>query len=276
MALNEVLKNGWLQSLPVTHPTTPVSGSPVRCGILTGVAQTDERADGTTSVDLGPTTWQLSVKAVNDAGNSAVALFDPIFYVDADTPVLSKKASGYFFGYALEALGSGLTGTIHVAHVPSPGAGTLAAGGVGESSLGAAFVGSADGLGVLRVARATFDPSGTAGHRTIAAHGLGVIIPDNAIICGGFVDADITATSATDAATIALSAQGANDLVSAIAISNGANPWDAGLHPLIPKANTPETTGIKLTAAREIVATVAVEALTAGHFTVFVYFVVGA
>lgn len=276
MALNERYKNGWLLSLVVTNPTVPVSGDPVRCGVITGVAQTDERADGTTSVDLGPTTWLLSVKGVDDAGNSAVALYDPLFYVDGDTPHLSKKASGYFFGYALETLLTGTTGTIHVAHVPSPGAGTLAAGSVGASSLGGAFVGTSDGNGVMRVARATFDPSGTAGHRTIAAHGLGVTIPDNAIVCGGFVDSDVTATSATDAATIALSVQGANDIVSAIAISNGANPWDAGLHPIIPKANTPETTGIKLTAAREITATVAVEALLLGHFTVFVYYVVGA
>ena len=34
----------------------------------------------------------------------------------------------------------------------------------------------------MRVARATFDPSLTAGQRTIAAHGLGVTIPDNAIV----------------------------------------------------------------------------------------------
>jgi hypothetical protein len=137
-----------------------------------------------------------------------------------------------------------------------------------------AAVGS-DGLGVLGVARATFDPSANSGQRTIGAHGLGVTIPDNAIIVGGFYETLTTLTSATDAATLALHVQSANDIKSAIAISNGANPWDAGLGAIIPKANTPESTGIKLTAAREITATVAVEALTAGKVTVFIYYVVG-
>lgn len=270
MAGNEVFKNGYLLSLVCTHPTTPASGDPIRCGAITGVAQTDERSDGTTSVDIGPTTWNLSVKAVDDAGNSAVALYDQLFYVDADTPVLSKKQSGYPFGYALEALDAGTTGTIHVAHVPTLGPV------VGSGGLAGAFVGSANGLGTMRVARATFDPSGTVGHRTIGAHLMGVTIPDNAIVFGGFVDVDVTLTSATDAATVAVSVQGANDIVSAIAISNGGNPWDAGLHAVVPKINTPESTGIKLTAAREITITVAVEALLTGHFTVFLPYVIGA
>lgn len=144
------------------------------------------------------------------------------------------------------------------------------------AGLAAALAGEAAGLGLFRVARAEFNPSLTAGMRTIAAHGLGQTLPDNAIICGGFHDVITTFTSATDAATIAISAQGANDLVSALAISNGANIWDAGLHPLIPKANTPETTGIKLTAAREITATVAVEALTAGKSVIYVLYLPGA
>ncbi|HRJ41120.1 MAG TPA: hypothetical protein PL105_04540, partial [Caldilineaceae bacterium] len=38
-------------------------------------------------------------------------------YVDADTPKLSKKASGYFFGFAMATVGSGSTATIEVAHV---------------------------------------------------------------------------------------------------------------------------------------------------------------
>lgn len=132
--------------------------------------------------------------------------------------------------------------------------------------------GAADGLGSLRVARATFDA--TAG-KAIAAYGLGVTIPDNAVVVGGFVQVGTTFTSATDAATIAISVEGANDVVSALAISNVANRWDAGKQSIVPKANTPESTGIALTAAREITATVAVEALTAGVCTVFLYYVAG-
>lgn len=138
---------------------------------------------------------------------------------------------------------------------------------------GAAAPGT-DGLGFLRVARATYDFAEHGG--AISAIGLGVTIPDNAIVCGGFIDVVTTCTSAgADAGTMALHVQSANDIVSAIAISNGANPWDAGLHAIVPKANTPESTGIKLTAAREITATIATQAFTAGKFNVFLYYLVG-
>lgn len=135
---------------------------------------------------------------------------------------------------------------------------------------------NADGLGFLRVARATFDPSTNADERTIAAHSLGVTIPDDAIVVGGFIEVNTTFTSATDAATVAIHVEGADDIVAAIAISDVSNPWDAGMQAIIPKANTPESTGVKLSAAREITATVAVEALTAGKATIFLYYVVGA
>lgn len=130
-------------------------------------------------------------------------------------------------------------------------------------------------FGSRQVAKATFDPSAVAAHRTIGAHLLGVKIPDNAIIIGGFIEVLTTFTSATDAATVAVHAQSANDIKSAVAISNGANPWDAGLQAIIPKSNTPESTGIKLTAERELQATVAVEALTAGKCNIYVEWVSG-
>lgn len=132
---------------------------------------------------------------------------------------------------------------------------------------------SSDGLGTMRVARATYDFAEHGG--TIGAISLGVVIPDDAVVCGGFVDVKTTATSASDAGTGAIHVQGANDIVSAIAISNGGNPWDAGLKAIVPKANTPETTGIKLTAARTITFTIAVEDFTAGKFVVFLYYLVG-
>src|SRR5262245_18011157 len=100
MATNLKRRNGWRLSLPVTDPATPASGDPVRIGNMTGVAQTAKgdggNAAANTSVDLGPSVWNVSVKGVNDAGNGAVAVGDAIFYVDADTPKLSRKSSGYF------------------------------------------------------------------------------------------------------------------------------------------------------------------------------------
>jgi hypothetical protein len=148
---------------------------------------------------------------------------------------------------------------------------------VTAAKLADALAGVTDGLGMLRVARATFDPSAVSGQRTATAHDLGVTIPDKGIVIGGFVDVVTTfEDGASDNATIAISVEGANDIVSAIAISNGANPWDAGKHAIIPKANTPELTGIKATAARAITATVAVHALTAGKAEIFLYYVLSA
>lgn len=74
-----------------------------------------------------------------------------------------------------------------------------------------------------------------------------------------------TFTSATDAATIALgvATDGAAGLKAALAISNGANPYDAGVIGLVTAAAP-----VFATAARSLVATVAVEALTAGKLTV--------
>jgi hypothetical protein len=123
----------------VTHPAAPDSGDPVRYGVFTGVALTDEGAGGNaaaeTTVNFGPCVVDVSVKGIDDSGNSAVAAGDIITYTDADTPPLSKKSSGYFFGFALEAVGSGLTGTIQVLKPATPGSGTLASGGVGATQL---------------------------------------------------------------------------------------------------------------------------------------------
>jgi hypothetical protein len=58
--------------------------------------------------------YDLSVKAVNDSGNSTVAIGDKLYYVSGDTPKLSKKVSGVFFGYAMEGITAGSTATIEV------------------------------------------------------------------------------------------------------------------------------------------------------------------
>lgn len=145
------------------------------------------------------------------------------------------------------------------------------------------------GLGAMRVARVTFDPSGNTDHRTIAAHALGAALPKNAIITGLFYDVITTFTSATDAATVALKIQSANDLLSAIAISDASNVLDAGVHggligypnfgadaahdSQVEVAALFAATYLKLTAAVQITATVAVEALTAGKMNIFARYV---
>lgn len=96
-----------------THPETPEAGGPVRIGELCGVAQSAEAADGTTVVMLRGVV-DISVKGVDGDGNSAVAVGDKLFYVDADSPPVSKKDSGRFFGHALETVSAGGTDTINV------------------------------------------------------------------------------------------------------------------------------------------------------------------
>jgi hypothetical protein len=135
MARNIVFDPGYELAVVCSDPTTPASGGPVRFGSLTGIAMIDENADGLTVVNFGPFVADMSVKGVDGSGNSAVAVGDPLWYVDADTPKLSKKATGYFYGFALEIVGSGSTATIQVMHVPSPGTGALASGSIGTTQL---------------------------------------------------------------------------------------------------------------------------------------------
>lgn len=112
MATNRKYATTRTLRLGVASPT--VSGDPVVVGGVVGVALTDYSADDAmATVDLGGA-YDLSVKGVNGAGNVAVSVGDPLYFVSGDTPVLSKKATGSFFGYALEAIDSGATATIGV------------------------------------------------------------------------------------------------------------------------------------------------------------------
>lgn len=119
MAKNEVFEDGDNLSLTMSHPTVPASGDPCRYGELVGVAQANELANGQTPVTFKGV-HLLSVKGVDGGGNSAVANGDKIYYVDADTPPLSKKATGRFAGFAVETpsnagtVTSGSTATIGV------------------------------------------------------------------------------------------------------------------------------------------------------------------
>lgn len=133
-------------------------------------------------------------------------------------------------------------------------------------------VGSDVGLGVLRCARFEFD-AGVAVNRPIGAHGVGVTLPIHAIIVGGFVDVN-TAFTGEATATLAIHVQSANDIIAAAAVS-GAPYSTIGRKAIVPKANTPESTGVKTTAAREITCTVALAALLTGKLTGYLYYVEG-
>jgi predicted RecA/RadA family phage recombinase len=114
LATNRVHRGaGITLATTVTSPTAPLTGQPVRIGTMTGVALITERSDGTTTVQLDGA-WNLPVKGVNGTANSAVAVGDALYFVDAEvgatsgTGYLSKTtASGVFFGWALETVASG-------------------------------------------------------------------------------------------------------------------------------------------------------------------------
>ena len=111
MATNQSRENG--RHLKVT-PTDggATSGAPGRVGELCGVAEHTLVA-GAATFDFGGV-YELSVKGIDGVGNSAVAIGDIIYYVDADTPKLSKKNAGRRFGYAYGTVSSGGTATIPV------------------------------------------------------------------------------------------------------------------------------------------------------------------
>ena len=147
MATNRVFESG--KVLSVATASTVASNDPVLVGAMTGVALTDyDASTGETTIDFGGV-YDLSVEAVDGAGNSAVAVGDPIYYVVGDDPVLNKKRSGVLFGYALETITSGETDTIRV------------------RSAGGAPTGGA-GAGIF----VSSETSGTGSSQTIA-HGLG-------------------------------------------------------------------------------------------------------
>jgi len=133
---------------------------------------------------------------------------------------------------------------------------------------------SGDGLKFLNVAKFTFDATGDATLRTVAAHGVGVTLPIHAIVVGGFVDVNTAFTSAGSTATVAISVEGANDIIAAAAVS-GAPFSTINRKAIVPKANTPESTSVKCTAAREITVTIAVQALTGGKMTGYLYYLPG-
>lgn len=107
------------------------------------------------------------------------------------------------------------------------------------------------------------------GGKSIAAHGTGLYVPAGAVLTRVLYKVLTTFTSSTDAATIALHVSSANDLVSAIAISNGGNPWDATSVPVATLVTHTLSSNIAVATASEITATVAVEALTAGKLVVW-------
>jgi hypothetical protein len=111
----------------------------------------------------------------------------------------------------------------------------------------------------------------TAG-KDIGSYSIACALPSKAIVTKVDYEVITTFTSATDAATIALTLQTAGDVVAATAIETAGDAWDAAA-PAATIIDGSVDEYIKCTAARTLTATVAVEALTAGVMRVYAEYV---
>lgn len=96
---------------------------------------------------------------------------------------------------------------------------------------------------------------------------LSAAVPAGCVVLDGIIDVITTFTSAASTATVALKVEAANDIVSAIAINDGSSPWNAGRKNIVPSGSA--ANGKKATAARSVVMTIGVQALTAGKMRGF-------
>lgn len=97
-----------------SHPITPASGQPVRIGNYVGTALVNETTDGKTTVLIDRHIAKYTVQGVDHIGNSAVALFDPLYYTDGDAPKVNKKNTGKLLGIALGTVNSAAEAEIEV------------------------------------------------------------------------------------------------------------------------------------------------------------------
>jgi Uncharacterized conserved protein (DUF2190) len=183
MATNKLYELGI--QLPFTGLTGAKSNDPVVIGSISGVALFDADASGNTSVDmLG--VYNLSVKGIDDNGNHAISIGDPIFVVPSDTPKLSAKVSGTLFGYAYSAgVGSGSTATIGVMlafHI-APGV-QASPGTVGTTQLATSGVTAAKLSATLK--------TGTIKLDLFSARALATNATQNAAAIGGLLASDTT------------------------------------------------------------------------------------
>jgi len=150
------------------------------------------------------------------------------------------------------------------------GAVTIGAGKVTEAKMLAI---TADGLHAKRIARATYDFAVDGG--VVGDIGLGVSLPDNAVVVRSWYTVLTNFTSANDSATVAIGipTDDAAGIVAALAISGEGDIWDAGHHEGI-QVGTAATFSEQTTAARELTLTIGVQNLTAGKLILFCEYVV--
>lgn len=125
-----------------------------------------------------------------------------------------------------------------------------------------------EGTQRLKTAQAEYDfavDAGAVGTITLRpVDALGNLIPNGAVITGGYVDVETACASATG--TISLGSEAAGDLVAAA----GQASWTAGRKSIIPAGTG--ATSVKMTAARSLSIAIATAAFTAGKFRAVVFY----
>lgn len=109
-----------------THPATPKSGDPVRLGVKTGIALTDEGDGGNAAAETTVYFGDCVVEVlVDDNGGSGIAYGAALYYHDTGTgsPTCSINNSAAsadaFFGIALGTVTNNATTVIPVYHTQS-------------------------------------------------------------------------------------------------------------------------------------------------------------
>ncbi len=124
-----------------------------------------------------------------------------------------------------------------------------------------------------------FDPSANATQRGVGAHNLldvngnALVLPDNSRVWDGYYEVITTFASPTaDAATLSIGipTDDAAGIFAATAISTGTT-WDAAAPKAIIQVGTIAAISEKTTAARNVVVTIAEEAVTAGKLYVVLF-----
>lgn len=124
-----------------------------------------------------------------------------------------------------------------------------------------------------------YDPSANASQRGTGAHNLldvngnALVLPDNTRVWDGYYEVITTFESpTTDDATLSIGipTDDAAGIVAAVAIDTGT-PWDAAAPKALIQVGTIAAISEKTTAARNVVVTVGVEAVTAGKLYVVLF-----
>lgn len=112
--MTNYVSNGENITATPTSPASPAAGAPCMVGQIPGVATGTRHSDGRYVISRRGI-YSLSVKGENNAGNSAVAVGDNIYFEAAQTPPLNKdNVAGILFGRALGTVTAGATATILV------------------------------------------------------------------------------------------------------------------------------------------------------------------